>query len=262
MSFDEIFRGLPPGAGAQAAGLTLGYGGAPARSVSARHGPTRLRCASLLKPLYAWAAHPSLGTGPFPEERWNATAEPAVRVSDNTATLDLWYSAGPRVILDRLAGRTGVNWVPSSADPHWFGGVEVTAEEVVTAYGALALAEIGSDLAATALLTWMRGAEQGFGVPDVVAEAVGAAPGAVAVKCGWAGFADEIALRTHAVAVARSGPRAVVVAALTAVPYIDGRDAYAEGVATGDEMLDVHEAVAGGVLRALAGRTLAELGLR
>ncbi|MFI0418591.1 hypothetical protein [Spongiactinospora sp. 9N601] len=267
MSFHEMFRDLPPGAGAQAAGLTLGYGGAPARAAFARHGAVRLRCASLLKPLYAWAAHPSFTAGSFSgdtggagPDRWRSAAEPAVRVSDNATTLDLWFSAGPRAVLDLLGRRTGVTWVPSPTDPYWFGGVEVTAEEVAAAYGALALAEIGGDPVARTLLTWMRETEQNFGLPGPVAAALGCAADEVAVKCGWANFPDELVLRTHAVAVARSGPRAVLAAALTALPYAHGRETYLERVAAGTPVLDDHETEAGPLLRALITATLTELG--
>ncbi|WP_084964739.1 hypothetical protein [Thermoactinospora rubra] len=248
MSFDELARDIPPGATAQAAGLVVGYGGGAARAVAFRAGGVRLRCASLLKPLYAWAADRN--------DTWQHDAEPAVVESSNTTTLRLWLGTGPRVILSRLAERTGVAWAPPPTDPAWFGSVEVSAEEVTRAYSALALAGFFGDRDALTILQWMVRAGQDFGVRTVF-------PGKVAVKCGWFGGADEACLRTHAVTVDRHPDgRVRVICAMTALPYPDEeqRARYRAAVAADESVEAEHERVAGALLRSLAAATLAELG--
>src|SRR5690606_16896075 len=228
VGFNELLRDLPPGAGAQAAGVSRGHGGPPVRTVAARSGPHRLRCASLLKPLYAWV---TAGRIPDPE-RWRRHAEPAVVVSSNADTRSLWLAVGPLVILDDIYQRTGVAWPMHNGDPSRFGAIEVAAEEVATGYAGLAQAALAGDPVAGDVLEWMRRVEgsQTFGIR----EALGA-PGS-AVKCGWFGEPDETCLRTHAVAVLPSeGTRATVVVALTAQPYTDAarRDAYRADVLAG-----------------------------
>jgi hypothetical protein len=251
----DVLAGLPDGASAQVAGEVFGtpqYGGAPLRAVAARRGAARLRCASVLKPLIVWVA----GGGRTDD------GEQAIRFSDNAATNRIWHAGPPPRLLDRLAGATGVRWRTAGADPDWFGGVEVSATELVTAYGALA-----RDPGAARVVNWMRAVapEQAFGIPDAVAETLGVPAASVAVKAGWIGHADETVLRTHAVAVAERGGETVVVAALTALPYTADRDRYQQDLRAGRPVIDVHEALAGPLLRDLLAATcrdLARLGAR
>ncbi|MEU0570621.1 hypothetical protein ABZ297_35240 [Nonomuraea sp. NPDC005983] len=255
MSFDELLRDLPQGASAQAAGIRRGFGGPHARTVSVRSGLARLRCASLLKPLYAWVTAPHIPD----EERWRRHAEPAVVISSNSDTLHLWLAVGPPVVLDDIYQRTGVAWALPNGDPSRFGSVEVAADEVATAYAALAQSAVAGDPVAGAVLEWMRavGADQAYGTREALA-----APGA-GVKCGWYGAADETCLRTHAVAVLpRGGTRATVVVGMTAQPYTDEQDRarYQSRIAQGLPVETAHEKVAGPLLRGLMAVTLAELG--
>jgi hypothetical protein len=251
----DVLAGLPDGASAQVAGEVFGtpqYGGAPLRAVAARRGAARLRCASVLKPLIVWVA----GGGRTDD------GEQAIRFSDNAATNRIWHAGPPPRLLDRLAGATGVRWRTAGAAPDWFGGVEVSATELVTAYGALA-----RDPGAARVVNWMRAVapEQAFGIPDAVAETLGVPAASVAVKAGWIGHADETVLRTHAVAVAERGGETVVVAALTALPYTADRDRYQQDLRAGRPVIDVHEALAGPLLRDLLAATcrdLARLGAR
>lgn len=271
MGFDAALRALPRGAAAQAHGLTLGlaqYGGAAPREAGARLGVRRLRCASLLKPLYAWAAW---GTGPYArdEARWAADAEPAIRTSDNDATNRLWHGTGPSRLLAAIEERTGVRWATAGAEPGWFGGVEVTAAEVARAYGELFRAAGWGEPAASAITAWMRqvAPAQGLGLREPVAAATGAEMDGVAVKAGWFGGPDEIWMRTHAVLAAtrRTGPQpeTVVVAALTALPHTDdaAARAYREAIVTGGDVLSMHRTAAGPTLSALTIATLEDLGL-
>jgi hypothetical protein len=250
-----VLAGLPDGASAQVAGEVFGtpqYGGAPLRAVAARRGAARLRCASVLKPLIVWVA----GGGRTDD------GEQAIRFSDNAATNRIWHAGPPPRLLDRLAAATGVRWRTAGADPGWFGGVEVSATELVTAYGALA-----RDPGAAQVVNWMHAVapEQAFGIPGAVADTLGVPAASVAVKAGWIGHADETVLRTHAVAVADRGGETVVVAALTALPYVADRDRYQQDLRAGRPVIDVHEALAGPLLRDLLAATcrdLARLGAR
>jgi hypothetical protein len=249
VSAADVLATLPDGASAQVAGEVLGtpqYGGAPLRATAARRGAARLRCASVLKPLVVWVA-----AGGRSED-----GERAICYSDNAATQRLWHGGPPPRILDRLAGSTGVRWRQAGADPSWFGGVEVSATELVTAYGALA-----RDPSAARVLDWMRAVapEQAFGVPGAVADTLGVPAGDVAVKAGWIGHPDETVLRTHAVAVAERDGEIVVVAALTALPYPADRERYQEDLRAGRPVVDVHEALAGQLLRDLLAATCRDL---
>ncbi|MGW0803580.1 hypothetical protein [Nonomuraea sp. NPDC002799] len=253
--FNELLKDLDHSASAQAAGIRRGYGGPPARTVSVRSGLARLRCASLLKPLYAWvsAAH-------IPDaDRWRRHAEPAVVISSNSDTLNLWLSVGPRVILDDLRRRTGIAWSPPNGDPSRFGSVEVAADEVAAAYAVFAQAAVAGDPVAATILGWMRqvSGSQTFGAREATRS-----PEA-GVKCGWYGAPDETCLRTHVVAVLpRAGTRATVVVGMTALPYTDGREreVYQDRIAQGLAVEGEHERVAGKLLRGLLTTTLAELG--
>lgn len=274
MTITAVLAGLPAGSSAQVAGEVLGtpqYGGAPLRATGARVGAARIRCASLLKPLFVWAAAHSAGPYRADPARWAADGELAIVHSDNAATNRIWLGTTPAQVLGWLAGATGVGWRPPGVDPLWFGTVEVSAVEVVMAYGVLCRAAVG-DPAAARVLDWMRAVvpEQGMGVPGEVAAALGVEPGAVAVKAGWYGHTDETCLRTHAVAVAERGTGAtaetVVVAALTALTYPDAtdRERYRHGVVNGAPVADEHERVAGPVVRGLVAacsRDLVALGV-
>jgi hypothetical protein len=259
MTAADVLAALPDGASAQVAGEVFGapqYGGAPLRAVAARRGAVRLRCASVLKPLIVWAA----GSGRTDD------GEQAVRVSDNAATNRIWHAGPPIRLLDRLAASTGVRWRPSNADPGSFGGVEVSATELVTAYAALARAAAGDPVAAR-VMGWMGAVvpEQAFGIPGAVADTLGVPAASVAVKAGWIGHPDETVLRTHAAAVAERDGETVVVAALTALPYAADRDRYQQDLRAGRPVVDVHEALAGPLLRDLLAATcrdLARLGSR
>ncbi|MEU6714261.1 hypothetical protein ABZ897_22570 [Nonomuraea sp. NPDC046802] len=255
MGFNELLNDLDHAASAQAAGIRRGYGGPPARTVSVRSGQTRLRCASLLKPLYAWVCADRIPDA----ARWRRHAEPAVVVSSNADTLNLWLAVGPGVILDDLRRRTGVAWSPPNGDPSRFGSVEVAADEVATAYAELAQAALAGDPVAATIVGWMRevSGPQTFGLREVTRSPE------TAIKCGWFGAPDEVCLRTHAVAILpRGGTRATVVVGMTALPYSGGRERaiYRERVAKGLSVENEHDKLAGTLLRGLMTTTLAELG--
>jgi hypothetical protein len=255
----DLLAALPADASGQVAGEVHGtpqYGGPPLRAAAVRRGAARLRCASLLKPLLVWAAaHTSPWAGD--PEGWAAHGEDAVTRSDNAATNRIWHGTGPARLLDRLAAATGVRWTLPGGDPTWFGGIEVSATEIVTAYGALARAAAG-DPSAARVLDWMRrvAPEQSFGARAALAAGFGCEPGTVAVKAGWFGHAEETALRTHVVAVAERDGETVVIAALSALPYPDptDRDRYRRDLPAG-RLIREHERLAGSLLRGLVEAT-------
>ncbi len=209
----------------------------------------RLRCASVLKPLYFWAAS-SLPAFRGDPEGWAALAEPAVTVSANDPTVAIWQSCGPDALLDAIAEMTGVRWHSDPSAERSFGRVLVRADEVARAYAALTVSSWSDDVAAARLLGWMRAVpdRQTFGARAAAAQALGVGPADVGVKAGWYLDADETALRTHAVTVTVTGPAggtARGTAVLTALPVSETVQAgYATTYVQGEEVLPIHWDVA------------------
>lgn len=203
-----------------------------------------LRCASVLKPLYFWAAA-CLPAFRSDLDAWAALAEPAVSLSANDPTVHLWDTIGPDALLDAIAGLTGVRWQNDPTAERSFGRVLVRAGELAHAYAALAAAARDGDAAvAGRLLTWMQAVpeRQTFGARAAFAQRLGVPPSAVSVKTGWFVDADETALRTHAVTVTVLPDGTVRgTAVLTALPVDDAlRNEYAATYVQGDEVLHLH----------------------
>jgi hypothetical protein len=213
-------------------------------TVTAPDPPGRpLRCASVLKPLYFWAAAQLPGPGRDPQQ-WAALAEPAVRLSANDPTVRIWEGCGADALLDTIAGLTGVRWTSDPTGRRTFGRVLVQAEEVARAYAALAAAAATDADVAERLLGWMREVppEQTLGARTAAAGVLGVSPGDVGVKCGWFTDEDETVLRTHAVTVTRlAGGQVRGTAVLTALPLgAAERTAYRTLYVEGPEVLPVH----------------------
>jgi hypothetical protein len=207
----------------------------------------RVRCASVLKPLYFWAAStlPAFRDAP---DRWAELAEPAVTKSANDPTVAIWRSCGPDALLDAIARLTGVTWQSDPSAERSFGRVLVRADEVARAYAALAVSASSEAAAAGQLLGWMRAVpdRQTFGARTAAAQVLGIHPGQVGVKTGWYVDADETALRTHAVTVTVSADgTGRGTAVLTALPVSETvRAAYATAYVHGEEVLPIHWDVA------------------
>jgi hypothetical protein len=207
----------------------------------------RVRCASVLKPIYFWAAStlPAFRDDPA---GWAELAEPAVTVSSNGPTVALWQECTPDALLDAIARLTGVHWQSDQSAERSFGRVLVHAHEVARAYAALAVAAWSEDAAAGRLLGWMRAVpeRQTFGARTAAAHALGVRQADVGVKAGWYIDADETALRTHAVTVTvTSEGTARGTAVLTALPVGETvRAGYPTTYAQGDEVLPIHWDVA------------------
>lgn len=207
----------------------------------------RLRCASVLKPLYFWAAStlPAFRDDP---EGWADLAQPAVTASANDPTVSIWRSCGPDALLDGIARLTGVQWHPDPSAERSFGRVLVGADEVARAYAALAASAWSEDQAARRLLGWMREVpeRQTFGARSAAAHALRVAEADVGVKTGWSIDADETALRTHAVTITVTADgTARGSAVLTALPVDETlRAGYATTYVHGEEVLPIHWDVA------------------
>ena len=207
----------------------------------------RVRCASVLKPLYFWAAStlPEFSDDP---DGWAELAEPAVTVSSNDPTAAIWQSCTPDALLDAIARLTGVRWQSDPSAERSFGRVLVRADEVARAYAALAVSAWSEDAAAGRLLGWMRAVpdRQTFGARSAAAQALGAGPADVGVKTGWYIDPDETALRTHAVTVTVTADgSARGTAVLTALPVSETvRAGYATTYVHGEEVLPIHWDVA------------------
>ena len=202
----------------------------------------RVRCASVLKPLYFWAAStlPAFRDDP---DGWAELAAPAVTVSANGPTVSIWDDCGPDALLDAIAGLTGVQLRSDPGAERSFGRVLVHADEVATAYAALAVAA-RSEVAAARLLGWMRQVpeRQTFGARAAASHRLGVEPADVAVKTGWYIDPDETALRTHAVTVTVTADgTARGTAVLTALPVSETvRADYATTYVHGEEVLPIH----------------------
>lgn len=202
-----------------------------------------MRCASLLKPLYFWAAATLPGLS-ADREAWASLAEPAVTVSANGPTVSLWNRCGPDALLDGIAHLTGQRWSPDPTADRSFGRVLVSADGVARAYAALAVAARADSAVAGCLLAWMRRVpdRQTFGARVAAVQRLEAAPHEVAVKSGWFVDADETALRTHAVTVTVAPDGTVHgTAVLTAIPVSASvRAGYAATYVHGEEVLPIH----------------------
>lgn len=163
-----------------------------------------LRCASVLKPIYAWVTR---------HASWAEVAEAMIARSDNDATDVLVTSAGG---VDELCGRIeGATGVTVKAASTW-GRFEVTAVDVAAMFAALAAAARSKDPVAAAVVRMMGGVHpaQSFGVRAQWARSQGLPVDVVGAKAGWDLSVDEAWLRTHTVVVSPVG----LAVTLTAVP--------------------------------------------
>jgi hypothetical protein len=201
-----------------------------------------VRCASVLKPLYFWAAASLPDSGD--QAAWARLAEPAVTRSANQPTVTIWERCGPAALLDGIGRLTGVRWRSDPTAPRSFGRVLVTADGLARAFAALAVAARADDPIATQLLGWMRAVpeRQTFGARAAAAERLAVAPEHVAVKTGWFIDADETALRTHAVTISLTPDgTARGTAVLTALSVSEAvRTHHAATYLHGDEVLPIH----------------------
>lgn len=236
------------------AALTVGIAAfavddAGARSRELQPAP-RIRAASMTKPLLCWAAS---AIEPFATDHaaWEALARPAVTVSDNDATADLWSRIGEADLLATLRDLSGVSWATGTDGEHEALRLLVTAHEVATAYASFVLDESHS---AQQLRRWMREVpeEQTFGVREVASGMLGVPAASIEVKCGW--FGGE---RAHA-AVIVEVDNSVLGAVVTTNRPSDVTSRKACDLAAGNDtkLVALHEQFAGPSMRSAVGRAL------
>lgn len=187
----------------------------------------KVRCASILKPLYGWVAGRSA----------RSVVEPSIVLSDNHATDEVIHKIGGLpTALNSIARRTGVRW---EVAPTW-GQVLITDVSLKVAYHRLAdsadpwakeIRELMADVVPS----------QRFGVPE-----------GLPMKAGWDLDEGSELLLTHVVAI--DGNR--VRTAVTSVPVTtDQREEWFDTLAvSGPEgVIRIHEELAGDLVRELLG---------
>jgi len=212
----------------------------------------RFRCASVLKPLMFWAAATLEPLADDPG-RWHALAEPAIVTSENDPMIEVWSRCGAAALLARLAELSGIAWSVEPGGVRPFGRVLIRADELALAYQALAGRAAAGEASAETIVAHMRhvNAEQTFGARSAVARERAIAESAIAVKSGWFCDVDETSMRTHTVTISdASSGGTVVTAVLTAVRLDDATRAhYAQRYRSGQEVLGLHERMAGALVR-------------
>lgn len=236
------------------AALTVGIAafavdGAGARSSELQPAP-RVRAASMTKPLFFWAAST---VEPFATDHaaWGALARPAVTVSDNDATAELWSRVGGAGLLAVIADLSGVAWTTDRDGEHEALRLLVTAGEVATAYASFALDE---SHAAQQLRRWMREVpeEQTFGIREVAGATLRVPLVSIGVKCGWFGGA-----RAHAAVVADVENSVLGAVVTTSRPSdVTSRKACELAAGNNTKLVAVHEQFAGPSIRFAVARAL------
>lgn len=209
----------------------------------------RVRAASVVKPLLAWAASwgPLAGDGAL----WEVIARRSVMLSDNEATAALWSRGGHEGLLAALNDRLGLAWQVEGDGEHPSLRVVVTAGELAHAYTALASDET---TAGSHVRRWMREvpANLTFGVRRVACDTLGVGEEAVAVKCGW--FGGE---RAHAVVLVETHG-GVVAAAVTTQHALEPatRASVRRAIGSDIKLAAAHDVLAGEEIRAATRRAL------
>lgn len=225
-----------------------------------RQSSHRFRCASLLKPLYMWAASHMT---PYIEdrERWQDLAAKAIAISSNEATQTVWEDCGSDEIIAKIQALTGVRLKSDIKNASW-GSLFVTAEEVAQAYGSM-IVQNKLDSRVFHILDYMTQVpeSQTFGLRHVVMEQLGVAESAIGIKCGWYIDEDSAHLRTHAVILINLTLEITVGVIILSATKInpDIIRHYLEAYASGDEIIDVHERYSGATLRSEAKLVLESL---
>ena len=259
-----------PRSGAHVAGVSADVAGVrhdPGAAVSSALFPnavpaSRLRSASLLKPLLAWAAVSPTSAGEAAGARPGTAREAAgaglgdaeqhallwraIALSDNSACDQLVAVRGLEMTLVQLAHLSDVTFEPGTT----WGQVPVRARQVAAAYRELALCAETGDPVASAVISAMHDvpAAQRLGVDEVWATVIGCPPVQVGIKLGWDLAPDQQTLHTHAVVMDPRHTGVVLTAA-----QIPGQVAHRWRVLLDREgpeaVLTLHDEVAGDTLR-------------
>ena len=215
----------------------------------------RLRCASLLKPLYSWSA---IKLNPFEKapESWANLAQKAITVSSNTATTEMWEKCGADNIIGNLMTMTGMLWAYSPGYYGW-GSVAINALDVAKAYCALLQAK---DPEAAQILSWMTEVDnkQTFGIKSMPQKALKLDSSSIASKAGWYVDEKELRLRTHLVFICKlSDQQYVGLVMLTAKAVKkEFMNNYLAQYKHGEEVIGIHQSLMAATLKTEALRLL------
>lgn len=211
---------------------------------------SEFRSASVLKPIFAWAAksspcyqHDTLA--------WAKDSAGSVLVSDNLSATTVWANAGGTgAVCELVRELTGVTIYTDGSerdDPYAFpfGRVLITAEKTAQMYHSLAHAALRGDTVARTVIGWMA--------QTLPSQRFRAAPfgNRDPVKCGWSTSRDELLLRTHAVRIVHytsANPKVGVV--LTALPFPEDtpKDKYVRLYQSGRDVTEINDKVAGTII--------------
>jgi hypothetical protein len=190
---------------------------------------------------------------PYAADRasWAALAQPAVTVSDNDATAELWSRVGGRQLLTSIKHRTGVAWKVDHDGEDAALRLLITADELAQAYAVFAA---DSSDVAVQLRAWMRAVPpaQTFGVREVACDILGVSAAEIAVKCGWFGVE-----RAHAVTIVELHGRTLG-SAVTAFRPQGATNRAMHDAARGSDakMIAAHDEAFGSFVRAATRRAL------
>jgi len=210
--------------------------------------------ASVVKPLLVWVGA-DIQPLASDSDRWEAIGRPAVTVSDNHATAELWSTVGGQRLLSELAARVAVTWFPAGDGEHPALRLMVTAGELARAYLRLASDQTRSG---KHVRRWMREVpkHQTFDLRGVAAAATGCPEGSVGIKCGWFGLE-----RAHAVVLAELGERTLGAAVTTTHHPDSTRNVEAQDLSGNVRGLALaHNILAGDTIRDASRRALVRAG--
>lgn len=210
----------------------------------------KLRCASVIKPLYMWAAS-YLAPYKNDTDAWEKLAEPAVTKSSNQATTLVWDRCGRDEILQSLTRLTNVSWLEQNSAAYW-GTVKIDAYSVAASYAEM-FRQANNDRAAQLVTNFMTMVvpTQTFGLKSIVHKKLNVELDQIAVKCGWYLDDDEEKIRTHAVTVTKLPNGEIVGTVVLTAFKVDRqiKDSYKNIYAQGDKIVLLHEEVAGPTLK-------------
>lgn len=197
------------------------------------------KSASLLKPLYAWAAY-DLFQKDDNLDQWSILARPSIVYSDNATTTEIWNKYSDKKIFDELARKTDENWQYMDGYQTW-GSIEIDAHKVCRAYAKLM---ISSEASARQVFDWMKEVDdvQAFGMKSLLEKRLMIDQANIAAKAGWFVDEAEARLRTHIILIAEIEPSRLI--GLTVLSTKQVSRSFIEGYLNrynhGQEVLSLH----------------------
>lgn len=156
----------------------------------------KLRCASVLKPIYVWA-YTDLKSPLNIKDSY--LAKRAIIKSSDVAMSHLWQKAGGKPIVEKIYELTGVNL---TIDKGTWGSVLINSYQLSQLYAALCLDD---SHVSNIILSMMSKTPDKltFGIKNLIIKQTGKTP---SIKAGWYMSDDEDFLRTHIVSMIKTSP--------------------------------------------------------